>query len=426
MGQDIAFKTLGCKLNQYETDSLASQFIEGGYSISEFNRKADVYVINTCTVTNQGDQKSRTIINQAKRNNPEGLFVITGCMADHYNEALEDTQTKTLIVKNKQKSSIYNQVDAILKGETLHELSNDVFGFKPIKNGFHTRATIKIQDGCNNFCTFCIIPFVRGKAISRDPGAIIDEIKQVLSYGYKEIVITGVNISRYNYNEVQFDSLIEQILDIEGDFRLRISSLEPDKISDRFIELFQHPKMTPHLHLCLQSGSEKILLQMRRMYTIESYMDIIYKIKSRIPAFNFTTDVIVGFPGENDDDFKQSCKIIEDVGFSHVHTFPFSERTGTRAERMPDKITFAIKKDRAEMIRNLSENNKINYYKSFVGTTQRVLTESQIKRKHLQGYGENYIPVVINNENIIANEFYNVIIKELQLVDKPILIGELL
>jgi threonylcarbamoyladenosine tRNA methylthiotransferase MtaB len=303
-------------------------------------------------------------------------------------------------------------------------LLNDVFGFRPIKNGFHTRATIKIQDGCNNFCTFCIIPFVRGKAISRDPNAIIDEIKQVLSFGYKEIVITGVNISRYNFNDISFDSLIEKILNIDGDFRLRISSLEPDKISDRFIELFQHPKMTPHLHLCLQSGSEKILLQMRRMYNVESYMKIIERFKSGIPAFNFTTDVIVGFPGETDDDFQQTCNIVKEVGFSHVHTFPFSERMGTRAERMPDKIPFAIKKKRSEIIRNLSEINKISYYKTFIGQKQCVLTESRVKRKLLQGYGENYVPIIINNENIIANEFYDVRIKELQVNDKLVLIGE--
>ena len=424
MGVNVAFKTLGCKLNQYETDSLASQFSDGGYEITEFNGKADVYVINSCTVTNQSDQKSRNIINQAKRHNPEGIFVITGCMADNAGSALEDPTTRTLLIKNKQKSSVFSQVDSLIKGESLPAITNDVFGFKPIRNGFHTRATIKVQDGCDNYCTFCIIPFVRGRAISRPSKDIINEVQQVIDFGYKEIVITGVNISRYKDNETKFDDLVEKILEIKGDFRLRISSIEPDNITDRFIELFNHPKMTPHLHLCLQSGSEKVLLQMRRMYSVSTFTNIIGKVKKQFPDFNFTTDVIVGFPGETDSDFEETCKVVKEVGFTHVHTFPFSERTGTRAERMSDKVSSALKKHRSEIIRAISEENQLSYYKGFIGKQQKVLTESRAKRKYLQGYGENYIPILINQtNNIEANKFYNVKIEELQNENKPLLIG---
>jgi len=426
MSVNVAFKTLGCKLNQYETDSLASQFSDGGYEITEFNGKADVYVINSCTVTNQSDQKSRNIINQAKRHNPEGIFVITGCMADNAGSALEDPTTRTLLIKNKQKSSVFSQVDSLIKGESLPAITNDVFGFKPIRNGFHTRATIKVQDGCDNYCTFCIIPFVRGRAISRPSQDIINEIQQVIDFGYKEIVITGVNISRYKDNETKFDDLIEKILEIKGDFRLRISSIEPDNITDRFIELFNHPKMTPHLHLCLQSGSEKVLLQMRRMYSVSTFTNIIGKVKKQFPEFNFTTDVIVGFPGETDLDFEETCKVVKEVGFTHVHTFPFSERTGTRAERIPDKVSSIVKKHRSEIIRAISEENQLEYYKGFIGKQQKVLTESRAKRKYLQGYGENYVPILINQTNIEANKFYNVNIEELQNETKPLLIGTII
>jgi threonylcarbamoyladenosine tRNA methylthiotransferase MtaB len=425
MNIKVAFKTLGCKLNQYETDSLVSQFRDEGYEIADYSSKADVYIINSCTVTNQSDQKSRTVINQAHRNNPNGLFVVTGCMANHFGEALNDGISKTLVIKNDQKSTIFQQVDSFVKGESIPILPANVFGFKPIKNGLHTRATVKIQDGCDNYCTFCIIPFVRGRAISRPIDDILNEIKQLITYGYKEIVITGVNISRYDYSGIKFDSLVESIVNIEGDFRLRISSIEPDNITDKFIDLFHHPKMTPHLHLCLQSGSEKVLLQMRRMYSVVSFTNIVNRIRQIHPDFNFTTDIIVGFPGETDNDFNDSCKAVKDLGFTHVHTFPYSDRSGTRADRMESKIISKVKKDRGEAIRNISEDNQIQYFKSFIGKEQTVLAENRAKQKLLQGYGENYVPIVINDSLAQVNQFYKVKIIELQTSPKPVLIGEI-
>ena len=283
MSRKVAFKTLGCRLNQFETDSLASEFHDAGYQLVDFEDRADVYVVNTCTVTQQSDKKSRSLINHASRKPGDALVVVTGCMVDSQKEALENQSGSIYFVDNNRKSSIYPLVEAHRRGEILHpnSLDPDVFGYKPADTTFHTRSLIKIQDGCDNYCTFCIVPFVRGRAISRPVQAISDNIRKVLDFGFKEVVLTGVNIGRYAYEGTNFESLIEKILDIPGDFRVRISSIEPDGYGHRFIELFDHPKLMPHLHLCLQSGSDPVLLRMRRMYTLSEFHSIVEKVRSR-------------------------------------------------------------------------------------------------------------------------------------------------
>jgi threonylcarbamoyladenosine tRNA methylthiotransferase MtaB len=340
MSRKIAFKTLGCRLNQFETDSLASEFHNAGYQVVDFEEKADVYVINTCTITNHSDKKSRNLINQAGHKPGESLLVVTGCMVNSRKETLESGDSNTCFVENNRKTSIFPMVESHFRGEILHPngLEPDVFNFKPADTTFHTRSLIKIQDGCDNFCTFCIVPFVRGRAISRPFEKIRENILQVLDYGFKEIVLTGVNIGRYDHEGINFESLVEKILDIPGDFRLRISSIEPDGYGDRFIELFHHRKLMPHLHLCLQSGSEAVLLKMRRMYTLSGFREIVNKIRERHPDFNLTTDIIVGFPGETAEDFRATCDVVKEFSFSHIHTFKYSRRKGTRAERMPGQV----------------------------------------------------------------------------------------
>ncbi len=325
----IAFKTLGCRLNQYETDALVSQFHHAGYKIVNFGEESDVTVINTCTVTNQSDQKSRNYINQASGHNPSGILVVAGCMVNHRREDLEKQDRITYVIENEHKNNIFSLIDSHFKGEIMHPsaLPGNVFGFETVEKSFHTRTSIKVQDGCDNFCTFCIIPQVRGRAVSRPVNEIVENVRRVTANGFKEIVITGVNIGRYDYEGFRFEDVLEKILNVEGDFRVRISSIEPDGFSERFPELFSHPKLVPHLHLCLQSGSAKILMQMRRMYTVRSYMDILEKFKILYPGFNFTTDIIVGFPGETEDDFSKTCGLAEEAGFSHIHTFRYSKRT---------------------------------------------------------------------------------------------------
>tara|TARA_R110001583_G_scaffold47611_2_gene149070 strand:+ start:19888 stop:21168 length:1281 start_codon:yes stop_codon:yes gene_type:complete len=422
----IAFKTLGCRLNQYETDALASKFQNNDYKLVDFDEEADVYVINSCTVTHQSDHKSRNFINQANKRNKDSVLVVTGCMANNAKEELENRDEINYVLENDNKSALYSLVEAHFNGEVKHpsQLDTDLFAYGSTEKGFHTRSMIKIQDGCDNFCTFCIIPSVRGRAKSRPFQAILNNIKTVIEQGAKEVVITGVNIGRYEFEDYKFDDLIEAILNLDGDFRLRISSLEPDGFGDKFLGLLSHPKMTPHLHLCLQSGSDEVLLRMRRMYTIKTFKNTVEKVRAIRPDFNFTTDIIIGFPGESETDFTNSCDMIQNMEFGHVHTFKYSIRKGTRAERMADQIPEKLKTKRSAVLRDIAEESKLKYRSQFVGKTQRVLVEN-INGNVAKGYGEHYIPVQFEAENLKKNTFYDVIIKDV-ITDKDILlIGEL-
>lgn len=408
----IAFKTLGCRLNQYETDALASRFHSGSYQVVDFNDNADIYIVNTCTVTNQSDQKSRQTISQARKKNQDALVVVTGCMANNYKQSLLETKTIDFVVDNERKASIYSIIENHFRGETSDPegFDKDVFSYEAAYKTFHTRSMIKIQDGCDNFCTFCIIPKVRGRASSRPAAEIYQNIKEVVQYGFKEVVLTGVNIGRYQDGDTNFEKLIETILELPGDFRLRISSIEPDGFTDRFFELFAHPKLTPHLHLCLQSGSESILLKMRRMYTAKQFRSMAEKLRKLYPDFNLTTDIITGFPGETEEEFAQTVEMARILSFSHIHTFKYSVRSGTRAERMPDHITEKVKNQRSEVIRKISDTNKRAYYTSMIGKTQRMLVERITSDGTARGYGENYIPIRMKTKGLEKNQFVDVLI----------------
>jgi len=424
----IAFKTLGCRLNLFETDSLVSEFTKLNYQVVDFNEQADVYVVNTCTVTNQSDHKSKQVMNQVARLHQDALKIVTGCMATNYKEELEQNDKVDFVVDNDHKAAITSLVDAFFHGEVKSPdfFNKDVFAYEAADTTLHTRSMIKIQDGCNNFCTFCIIPKVRGRAISRPAEEIYENIRQVVGFGYKEIVLTGVNIGRYTDGPVDFEKLVEQILEIPGDFRLRISSMEPDGFTDSFFRLFRHPKLTPHLHLCLQSGSEDILLKMRRMYTAQLFEDLVVKLRNMYPGFNVTTDLIVGFPGETENDFQDSIDMSRRLQFGHIHTFKYSLRHGTRAERMPDQIPEKEKGRRSEIIRKFSEEMTLTYRQSFIGKTQTVLVEQIDEQGFAIGYGEHYVPVLIPQTNLKKNEFYRVRLTGLSQEDEPVLMGELL
>jgi threonylcarbamoyladenosine tRNA methylthiotransferase MtaB len=316
-------------------------------------------------------------------------------------------------------------VDGHFKGEVIHpeNLNPNLFNYEPADKTFHTRSWIKIHDGCDNFCTFCIIPKVRGRATSRAVNEILENISRVIDFGYKEIVLTGVNIGRYSFEGLNFENLVEKILGLPGDFRLRIGSIEPEGFGDRLFDLFSHPKLTPHLHLCLQSGSDKILLKMRRMYTAAGFLEIVDKVRVRYPDFNFTTDIIVGFPGETDEDFQQTVDFSRRIGFGHIHTFKYSVRNGTRAERMPEQISEKIKTRRSEIIRLVGEEEKRKYRLRMIGKQQTVLVEKIIDGI-AQGYGENYLPVKFPAEGISTNTFVNVVLIAIENGDDPFLIGK--
>lgn len=419
MKRKVAFKTLGCRLNQFETDSVLTDFYKTGYEIVPFEEAADVYVVNTCTVTNQGDHKSRYAISQAVHGKSGSLVVVTGCMAESQKEYLENRGDVAYVVNNKNKASILPLVEAHFNGEILGpgSLKEDIFGFTVAEKSFHTRSMIKIQDGCDNFCTFCIVPMVRGRAVSRSEKDILENIRQVIDLGYKEIVLTGVNISRYNREGLNFTGLLENILLLEGNFRVRISSIEPEGFGESLYDLFSHERLCPHLHLCLQSGSDRILMQMRRAYTLPSYMDIVEQLRTRYPLFNFTTDIMVGFPGETEQDFEATCNVIREVGFSHVHTFKYSMREGTRASRMEEQIPSKIKNARSIVVRNLADENKLKYRRLFAGLSQTVLVEN-INDGIAKGYGENYVPVEFKNTQPTKNYFQTVTIKNIASANK--------
>ena len=422
----VNFKTLGCRLNQYETDALVTRFHQAGYQVVDHNTPADITVINTCTVTNQSDQKSRNTISQAARKSPGGLVVVTGCMANNHKEQLEANEKITYVVDNERKSHIVSLVDAHFSGEVVHpeNYSGDVFGFETVDKSLHTRTSIKVQDGCDNFCTYCIVPSVRGRAVSRPLGEILENIRRVLENGFKEIVITGVNIGRYESEQYNLERALEKIVELPGDFRVRISSMEPDGFGPEFHRAFQHPKMTPHLHLCIQSGSDPILKKMRRMYSTRSFMDIVENFRREIPDFNFTTDVIVGFPGETDADFAETVRVVKEARFSHIHTFRYSRRKGTRADRMEDQLEERVKAERSEIIRQVSDENRILYMESMIGKTQRVLIEKVNSKGLAQGYGEHYLPLHFSTPVRTKNVFRDVLLKKVEERETPFIQAE--
>lgn len=408
----IAFKTLGCRVNLYETDALASRFKAAGYEIANADEDTDIFVVNTCTVTNQSDQKCRQALHQIRRQHPESLIVATGCMVNHRKNELLENKTVDYAIDNERKYALFNIIDKHFKGEQVDPegLDIDLFGYQPAFDTFHTRSLIKIHDGCNNFCSYCLIPMVRGRATSRSDKDIYDNIRSVVDHGFKEIVLTGVNMGRYQYQDVNFEGLVENILNIDGDFRLRISSIEPDNFSDRFLRLFENEKLAPHMHICLQSGAENTLKAMRRHYTAAEFKNMCERIKTAIPDFNITTDLIVGFPGETEDDFMESAEMCREIGFSHIHTFKYSVRNGTKAATMPNQIPEKIKTERSGIIRKISAENKKRYFEQMLGKPQKMLIERINSDGIAQGYGENYIPMRLKGIGLEKNAFVNVIV----------------
>ena len=411
----IAFKTLGCRVNLYETDALASRFKTGGYEVVGTG-EADIFVVNTCTVTNISDQKCRQTIHQIRRKNPEALIIVTGCMVNHRKEELLQSGIADYVIDNERKAAIFDIVEEHFKlGHSDPEgYDRDLFSYQPAFDTFHTRSLIKIHDGCNNFCSYCIIPMVRGRSTSRPANDIYENIHEVVDHGFKEVVLTGVNMGRYHDGDTDFETLVEHIINIKGDFRVRVSSIEPDQFSDRFLQLFQHEKLAPHMHICLQSGSEDTLKRMHRFYTAAQYRDMVQRIKNFRPDFNLTTDIIVGFPGETEQTFKESCDFAREMGFSHIHTFKYSPRTGTKAAIMPDQVPEPVKTERSEVMRSISLENKLQYFGRMMGKKQRLLVERIDAKGFARGYGEHYIPIQIKEDHLEKNSYIDVVLNEIK------------
>lgn len=394
MGLRIAVATLGCKLNQFESDSLATQFRDSGYELVDFAQAADVYVINTCTVTNRGDRKSRNLVNRAA-SRPGSLVLVTGCYAESARDELEARPEVHCVVGNPQKHAILPMVEALARGELVDPASfpADRFRFDSPAQLVHTRGLVKVQDGCDSRCSYCIIPTVRGPGRSRPVEEILEAVTDLVDHGHREVVLTGVNLGRYSFRGLDFVELVARLLELPLDFRMRISSLEPDRLDERFLRLFEHPKLCNHLHLCLQSGSDRLLRAMRRGYTVERFRTVARGLREVDPLFNLTTDVIVGFPGETDEEFRETCRVAEELAFGHIHTFPYSPREGTPAATMANQVPQAVAAERARIVRGIAAGTKRAYRKRLVGTVEEVLVERTNADGGRSGYGGHYVPV---------------------------------
>ncbi|PEQ96676.1 tRNA (N(6)-L-threonylcarbamoyladenosine(37)-C(2))-methylthiotransferase MtaB [Bacillus sp. AFS006103] len=412
----VAFHTLGCKVNHYETEAIWQLFKQEGYERVDFESISDVYIINTCTVTNTGDKKSRQVIRRAVRKNPDAVICVTGCyaqtspaeiMAIPGVDVVVGTQDRIkmldYIEQYKLERQPINGVGNIMKSRIYEEL--DVPSFTD-----RTRASLKIQEGCNNFCTFCIIPWARGLMRSRDPKEVIRQAQQLVDAGYQEIVLTGIHTGGYgedmkDYNLAQ---LLRDLEAVKGLKRLRISSIEASQITDEVIEVIKHsPIVVRHLHIPLQSGSNSVLKRMRRKYTMEFFGERLERLKEVLPGLAVTSDVIVGFPGETEEEFMETYNFINDHKFSELHVFPYSKRTGTPAARMEDQVDEEVKNDRVHRLISLSDQLAKEYASRFEGDVLEVIPEEVSNEEAnsglLMGYTDNYMKVVFSGaEDLIG------------------------
>src|SRR5690625_1171815 len=407
MNKSVAFHTLGCKVNHYETEGIWQMFMNEGYERVDFDQRADVYVINTCTVTHTGDRKSRQMIRRAVRKNPESVICVTGCYAQTSpGEVMEipgvdvivGTQNRKQMIKyieEHQKTRLpINGVQDIMRNRVFEEMDVPEFSDR-------TRASLKIQEGCNNFCTFCIIPWSRGLLRSRDPKNVIAQAQKLVDAGYKEIVLTGIHTAGYgeDMQDYNFASLLRDLeAKVEGLKRIRISSIEASQVTDEVIQVLNDSKkIVRHLHMPLQSGSNTVLQRMRRKYSAEYYRRKIDYIRKALPNLAITTDIIVGFPGETEEEFKETYHFVKDIGYAELHVFPYSQRTGTPAARMKNQVDKETKQRRVEQMIELSNKLAKKYADQFKDTVLEVIPEEPLPDKnfegHLVGYTDNYLKV---------------------------------
>jgi len=406
----VAFMTLGCKVNTYDSEAMMEIFEVAGYAVVDFSEVADVYVINTCTITNLGDQKSRKMMRKAKRLNPEGIICAVGCYVQASPDEVEKIQEVDLMIGTKNRGEILNYLDAHLKDHNNRDFVSDIMDEKIFESLVisevkrKTRAFIKIQEGCNQFCTYCIVPYARGPVRSRPMADVVAEVVRVVDIGYQEVILTGIHIASYGVDQGASDliDLMEELDKIPGLKRIRLGSMEPKFITeDRLKRLFLIKSFCPHFHLSLQSGSDPVLKRMARHYTTAEYLGIVEKIREYFPLAALTTDVMVGFPGETIDEFNQTLAFAERVGFYQIHVFKYSKRRGTRAADFPNQVEEDTKTKRSHILAELSQELEVAFLKKNHGQTARVLFEAYTKGNSHQGHTENYIPVMFTSEEKI-------------------------
>ena len=412
-----ALHNLGCKVNAYETEAMQELLEKNGYEIVPFKEGADVYVVNTCTVTNIADRKSRQMLHKARKMNPDAIVVATGCYVQTENQEVDDCID--IVIGNNKKKDI---VEILKQYEEERERTtdlNDIGHTKEYENfhlsrtGEHTRAYIKVQDGCNQFCSYCIIPYARGRVRSRAKEDVIEEVKTLAANGYKEVVLTGIHLSSYGVDiEDSLLSLILAVHEVDGIHRIRLGSLEPRIITEEFVRTISAlPKVCPHFHLSLQSGCNATLRRMNRRYTAEEYAAKCQLLRKYFAHPALTTDVITGFPGETPEEFEESRAFVDSSDFYETHIFKYSRREGTKAAVMPNQVPEQIKAERSKVLIALSEEKQSRFEEELIGTTQEVLMEEAIEREDgiwQIGHTKEYVKIGYKTEKNLANQLINV------------------
>jgi len=390
--------TLGCRTNQYETQAYRDQLIALGFEEAREGEEADLCIVNTCTVTESADQSSRHQIHKFVKQNPNAQVVVTGCSAERQPELIASIDGVTKVVPNSEKESLITE---LLPEEEVPEFA--------IKNfEAHTRAFVKVQDGCNSFCTYCIIPYVRGRSRSRSIDEIVKEVKQLVLSGYKEVVITGINVGDYCDGDQGLADLIQVVDQVEGIERVRLSSIDPDEVDEKLMTAILKGKHTCHsLHIVLQAGSNVILKRMNRKYTRQIFLESVEKLKKASPDFTFTTDVIVGFPGETEADFQETLEVMRSVKFAKVHMFPYSRREKTRAALYPNQVPHNIVQTRKNEVLRLAEAMSFELRNAYVGRTMCILTEN-CEADSTVGHTENFLLVQVPGVQVAANQLISV------------------
>lgn len=426
MKEVVKFITLGCKVNQYETNAMTQKFIEKGYKVIEENNEEiipDICIINTCTVTNMSDRKSRHMLRKMKEKNRDTIVVAVGCYAQVAKQELSKIEEIDLVLGNNEKVEIVKYVEEFLeqrqkKVETEDVMQSRKFSeFGDITFSEKTRAVIKVQDGCDRFCSYCIIPYARGRVRSRKPESIISEITKIAKSGIKEIVITGIHIASYGKDfkeDYQLIDLLEEINEIEGIQRIRLGSIEPLLITDEFvIRLKKLEKICHHFHLSLQSGCDETLKRMNRRYTTEQFEKIVKILRNAYEDVNLTTDIIVGFPGETEEEFSKTFEFLKRVKFYKMHVFKYSPRKGTKAAVMENQVSGNIKEERSKRLIELSNKNEIEYNNKYIGKEVEVLFEEK-KDGIYKGHTQNYIMIYCETNENLENKIEKVLCKKLK------------
>lgn len=419
----VAFHTLGCKVNQYETEAMMELFAAKGYSIVDFDQKADVYVINTCTVTNFGDKKSRQMIRRAKKQNPDGVMAVVGCYAQVAPEEVMGIDGVNMIIGTNDRHRIVERVEAYQDEQVQVNLVTDIMQVREFEElsvanlKDRTRAYLKIQEGCNQYCAYCIIPYARGPIRSRKPEDVVKEVEQLVKNGFKEIVLAGIHVASYgkDLGDIDLLKIIEMVHTMEGLERIRLSSIEPTILTEDFVErLAQLPKVCEHFHLSLQSGCDETLKRMNRKYTTDQYKIVVKRLRKIMPQVAITTDIIVGFPGETEEEYEQTYGFVKEIGFSQIHVFKFSPKEGTPAAKRKDQIDPGSKEIRSNRMIELGEQMEHDFLGNYQGQTLEVLFEEKDGKGCYEGYTRNYVKVLVASEKDLKNQLVTIRITEIK------------